>query len=300
MKIDYVFPYVDPSDKEWQKTWEQMCLKHGKKIDKNSNRYRDYGTLKFLFRCLANNMPWINKVHMIVERESQIPSWLNTDSVDVVFHDQIIDKHNLPTYNSNTIEMYIHRIPGLTEHFIYGNDDMYPINSTTPGDWFTSDGTPKIFIKHIKYTPKDVMYRQMLKHTEDFCRNDLNLPCRNNQILFSDHNINAMLKSVWINLYKKHKNEISDSCSTFRSAKNITQELSNFYLYLSNNFCRHERLNKYSNYKNKSPENIMGLILSNYHNICINDNGCEDTQTMKNAMIHAFTKKFPHKCKYEN
>ena len=106
MKIDYVFPYVDPSDKEWQKTWEQMCLKHGKKIDKNSNRYRDYGTLKFLFRCLANNMPWINKVHMIVERESQIPSWLNTDSVDVVFHDQIIDKHNLPTYNSNTIDFW--------------------------------------------------------------------------------------------------------------------------------------------------------------------------------------------------
>ena len=40
----------------------------------------------------------------------------------------------LPTFNSTTIEMFLPKIPDLAEHFIYGNDDMYPMAPSQPSD----------------------------------------------------------------------------------------------------------------------------------------------------------------------
>ena len=41
----------------------------------------------------------------------------------------------LPSYNSSAIELNIHRIRGLSEHFIYFNDDMFKIKDTQPSDF---------------------------------------------------------------------------------------------------------------------------------------------------------------------
>lgn len=38
--------------------------------------------------------------------------------------------------------MYLCKINGLAEHFIYSNDDMMPMNKTDAKDFFTEDGKP--------------------------------------------------------------------------------------------------------------------------------------------------------------
>lgn len=68
----------------------------------------------------------------------------------VILHKEIIPKNLLPTFNSTTIEMFLHKIPGLAEHFIYSNDDMIAINNSNAVDFFTEDGKP-IYDK--KYYP---------------------------------------------------------------------------------------------------------------------------------------------------
>ena len=47
----------------------------------------------------------------------------------------------LPTYNSHTIELNLHRIPGLSENFVYFNDDVFLIRPVTPQHFF-KNGKP--------------------------------------------------------------------------------------------------------------------------------------------------------------
>ena len=131
--IDYVFPWVDPTDKKWQ---EQYKKAKGEDVSLQDSRFRDLGFLKYTFRSIAKNMPWIRKVHFIVSSPSQVPSWLNKKTVNVVYHKDIIPKQFLPTFNSDTIEMFLPNIPDLADKIIYANDDCYTYNLTKPQDFF--------------------------------------------------------------------------------------------------------------------------------------------------------------------
>lgn len=59
----------------------------------------------------------------------------NHPKLNLVTHDQIIEPHCLPTFNSHAIEINIHKIEGLAEHFVYFNDDTF-INSPLEPEFF--------------------------------------------------------------------------------------------------------------------------------------------------------------------
>ena len=117
------------------------------KFNAEDIRYRDYNTLKYLLRGIDKYLPWIRNLYIIVEQESQIPKWLNRDKVKIIYHKDIIPEKLLPTYNSGTIEMYLKNIPELSEYFIYGNDDMFPLSSMTKSDFFDEDGLPVLSVQ---------------------------------------------------------------------------------------------------------------------------------------------------------
>jgi hypothetical protein len=50
----------------------------------------------------------------------------------------------LPTYNSQAIEACLHRIPGLSEHYLYLNDDFLLGREVSPEDFFTPAGLAKV------------------------------------------------------------------------------------------------------------------------------------------------------------
>lgn len=299
MNIDYIVTYVNGEDEQWRKLYEEQSILHGRKISTNSVRYRDFGTLKYLFRGIAENMPWIRNLYLIVQSESQIPDWVNRDTVHVVFHDQIIDYRNLPTYNSNVIELYMHRIPGLSEYFLYGNDDMFTLNPTTPEDWFDGNGNPKIKIKTWPFAMRHKMYRHMLKATENLCCDMCGKKHVENKVIHADHNINPMRKSIWEQAWQMNEKRLFESCSTFREAKNITQELSNFYSYLSGKYTLHNRNNKYIEFRRSFDEIHKMITRSDYHCICINDSGCEDFKKAKTILLKSFNQKYQNPSKYE-
>lgn len=138
--IDFVITWVDQNDPKWQQKFNKFGLsRDAEEVDWNI-RYRDYGTLKYLFRSIEKYAPWVNHIFLVTDH--QIPTWLNLENkkVSIVDHTQIIPSKYLPTFNSNVIEFHFSNIPNLSEHFVLFNDDTFLNSNVKPTDFFTSTG----------------------------------------------------------------------------------------------------------------------------------------------------------------
>jgi len=105
--------------------------------DAGKGRYRDYGTLRFSLRSIEKFAPWVRMIHIVTN--GQVPSWFvkeNGGKAVIVTHRQIFENvSDLPTFNSNSIEVNLRNIPGLADCYIYLNDDFF-LGRETPKDHF--------------------------------------------------------------------------------------------------------------------------------------------------------------------
>ncbi len=130
MDIDIVVLWVDGNDPAWQK--EKAKYQEEKITDANAvNRFRDWGLMKYWFRAIENFAPWVRTIHFVTWGHT--PDFLKLDhtKLHIVRHEDYLPRENLPLFNSAAIEMSIHKIDGLAEHFIYFNDDSFllrPVN----------------------------------------------------------------------------------------------------------------------------------------------------------------------------
>lgn len=122
--VDFVIPWVDGSDPEWIREFNKY-VPDDRQIDARNIRYRDFGLLKYWFRGVEKFAPWVNKIHFITC--GQKPTWLNSENPKLHFvkHSDYIPKDCLPTFSARPINLYIHKISDLTEHFVYFDDDFY-------------------------------------------------------------------------------------------------------------------------------------------------------------------------------
>lgn len=141
--IDFVVLWVDDSDEQWKKEFEEY--KHEATMRDNESigsvRYEEHGMLPCWFRGIEKFTPWVRNVHFVTN--GQIPKWLNLDHPKLHFvkHADFIERKYLPLFNANPIENNIYKIEGLAERFVYFNDDMYVV-APTPPSFFFKDGLP--------------------------------------------------------------------------------------------------------------------------------------------------------------
>lgn len=142
--IDFVITWVDGSDPRWLELKQRYSNDGTAEGESGECRYRDYGIFKYWFRAVETYAPWVNKVYLVTC--GQVPSWLNLDHPKLVLvrHEDYINPDFLPTFNSRAIELNFHRIKGLSEHFVYFNDDMFLTGPVSPEDFFTTNGDPKL------------------------------------------------------------------------------------------------------------------------------------------------------------
>lgn len=141
-----VIPYVDNTDKVWQKIYYDYCQRYKllKQIaDLHTCRYEDIGLINYQLKLINKHMPWVNTIYLLLMNQEQAPKDLPSN-VKIVYHGAFIPQRFLPTFNSTTIEMFLWNIKGLSEHFIYANDDMIPFKDLKPSDFFSRDGKIKI------------------------------------------------------------------------------------------------------------------------------------------------------------
>lgn len=291
--MDIVITYVNGLDPVWQKEYEKHT--NTPILEK---RFRDWGTLKYLFRGIERNMPFIRKVHLVVSGDSQVPEWLNRNEVNVVLHKDIIPSEHLPTFNSNTIEMHLHRIKDLDEEYLYFNDDIFPVAPCKPEDFFREG---KGVIKFSRHILPFGMFKKI-------CRNSDRLACKlagrkaSLSFLRPQHICTPMLRSVCQEIYQKAHEDIISSLTRTRTERNYTQYLFLDYMFLTDMIVDEKINKKHFSTAITSARRISDFILSPTKKlICINDVHLSDKRYSElfSAIHKAFEKSLPHKSKYE-
>lgn len=134
--IDAVFTWVDDSDPAFR----AALLRHAPD-GCDRWRYRNNGELRFSLRSLFCFAPWMRRIHVLTN--GQVPPWLDRSHprIHFVTHQEVFPAPEyLPTFNSNAIEMCLHRIPGLSRRFLYFNDDVFLGGTARPADFFPDGG----------------------------------------------------------------------------------------------------------------------------------------------------------------
>ena len=143
-KIDIVYTWVESTPEfEKEKTaWFQ------KEKDKNYHspsdvRYKEHKELLYSLRSLEKYFPYFNNIYVIA-KDGQVPSYLKTDNprLKIINHSQIMPKEYLPTFNSRAIETYLHKIPNLSEYYLYLNDDFMFLQPTDMSYFVNNNGIP--------------------------------------------------------------------------------------------------------------------------------------------------------------
>lgn len=144
--IDIVYTWVDSADPEWQAARERCAAQRRVDLPGSSNdeRFINRDELKYSLRSVWLYAPFVRHIYIVTAGHR--PAWLDTDSgkVTVVPHSEIFPSmDDLPTFNSHAIESCLHRIPGLSEHFLYFNDDVFLGRETRIETFFTKAGQMK-------------------------------------------------------------------------------------------------------------------------------------------------------------
>ncbi len=147
--IDIVYLWVDSRDAKF--TAEKN--KYLKKTNKDTSKYiddvkdqifRDNEELKYSLRSVEQNAPWVNHIY-IVTAFGQVPDWLNTKNpkITIIPQESILPQDANPVFNSCAIEASLVNIPGLSEHFLLANDDMFFNKPVNPDYFFDNKGRAK-------------------------------------------------------------------------------------------------------------------------------------------------------------
>lgn len=329
MDIDFVITWVDMNDPKWKKDFAT----YSGKIDNSKNevseaRFRDYGLLKYWFRGVEKFAPWVRKIHFVTC--GQKPEWLdeNHPKINLVHHKDYIPNEYLPVFNSSLIEIYLHKIPGIADQFVYFNDDFFIINNIKKERFF-KNGLPNdiaafrtnlglslwskclknnVNIINMRFDKREVMKRDAAKWYNTLygkkARLNYILSFYNKFItLRTPHNAQPYLKKTFEDVWDYAGKELTEmSVNRFRSNKDYTQELFRTWQICSSDF---EPYNTYSDTKMfpllfKSAKAIKAIREQSYKLVCINDNEhiSNFEETMKQVKM-AFDSILPEKSTFE-
>ena len=329
-KIDFVVLWVDGSDKEW------LSLKNkysGKKenVANSIMRYRDYEILKYWFRGVEKFAPWVNRIHFVTC--GHLPSWLNTNNpkLNIVKHKDFIPKEYLPTFNSHTIELNIHRIQGLSEKFVYFNDDMMLVNAVS-SEYFFKKGLPcdswqedilvldktsdinfsHILINDLKVINSNFNKREAiknyffkwfnLKNGRGLMKNVLLYSWKNVAGFHNYHMPTPYLKETFNDVWSKEQKILDETCITkFREDNDVNQYVMSLWQIYSGKFYakKSKEFGKCFTLKDNNEELYKFIKNSSKSIVCINDGVVHDFEKVKKELNSVFEYKFPKKSNFE-
>lgn len=326
--IDFVILWVDGNDKNWQQEKEKYMINRKKDNSNSDNRYRDWENLKYWFRAVEKYTPWVNKIHFITW--GHMPEWLNTENckLNIVNHKDFIPSEYLPTFNSNVIELNLHRIKELNENFVLFNDDFF-INKNLKEEFFFKDNLPcDIFSEDIimpneqdlsgnlykneeilnkYYRKKEVERNQFLKvynpkYGKYLLRNILLKPWQRFSTFKNLHLPQSLKKSTVEILWKKEYDRFNNTCKNkFRTNCDITQYLFRDWQLAGGIFTPvNSKRGKYYNIGADNKAILADIMNGKSKLICLNDVDMTiDFERTKIEINKAFEYRLNKKSSYE-
>lgn len=259
--MDAVITYVNGADPAWQALYASFSSQEP------SKRFRDWGLLPLQIASIRRFLPFVNKIFLVVALPSQVPPGLPED-VEVILHKDIIPPQFLPTFNSATIEMFLHRIPGLDSRYLYINDDCIPVMPCAESDFFMGDKIVKGFSRHL------FSFGQYKKH----CRNSDRLArkaCRKLPwivFLRPQHTASPMFKDACETVWGRVRKQIEASITPVREDCNINQNIFQDYLFRKGRAINLRMSNKHISLGAISPKGLAKYLANPTEKwVCIND-----------------------------
>lgn len=333
--IDIVLAWVDGADPVWQKQKAECARKLGmieNQEDDREERYRDWDILKYWFRGVERYAPWVRRVFFVTC--GHLPAWLKTEHprLTIVKHSDYIPAEFLPTFNSHTIEWNFHRIEGLSEHFVYFNDDFFIMKPMRETDFFVN-GKPKdmlayqpvvanrdnpvmsyIYLNNSMVLARHFDKRENVKKQPGsyfhigypatyFFYNILEQMFPRFTGFYTIHGASPLLKETYRILWEKEGDYLAEVCShPFRSKEDVSQYLLREWQKLSGNFTP-ANIAGNNHYFELSEDNqalIKAIKKQRYKMLCINDaNVPIDFEGVQRQLQEAFTFAFPEKSSFE-
>lgn len=275
--VDAVITWVDGGDKNHQK----KMLPYVKDIKKiNRNRYDQVEEIKYTVDSILKFATFIQKIFIVTDE--QTPSFLKSNvkkytNVVIIDHKIIFEEKEefLPTFNSRSIETNLFKIPKLSEHFVYFNDDMFLIKETNLNDFFIN-GLPVLrgkwnslqedrWLKNVFYKLPDKTRANHRKGQELGAK-----ILRFKKFYKFSHTPYPLRRSTFINFFKENGNlETQNSKYKFRHYKQfIPQSLIN-HIEIKNKTCvlkKNHKLVFIQNYKKNLSNLKIKLKLAEYNN----------------------------------
>lgn len=332
MDIDVVILWVDGSDPDWLAEKKKYQLN----IDNDSdtvNRYRDWGLLPYWFRAIEKFAPWVRKIHFVTW--GHIPEFLNVDApkLHIVRHDEFIPDKYLPTFSSHSIEMNMHRIPGLAEHFIYFNDDMFLLKDMQETDFFVN-GLPCTYggevplelqndigtwqhavvnnmgLVNKNFNKRDSVRKYGKKYADKSYRWQDNLRTKVLERMFPDyfygfknlHAPNAYLKETFEEIWEKEYKKLDSTCSDkFRTSDNVNQWLALWWQIAGGKFVPYVVDNLVMKISEETIDILCDTIENGRHAmVCINDPDEEiGFEMLSGRLKKSFDEILPGKSEFE-
>lgn len=262
-EIDFVLPWVDGTDEEWIKERDRyLAVPTG---EKENSRFRDWENLQYWFRGVEKFAPWVGHIYFVTW--GHVPEWLNTEhpKLTVVRHEDYIPAQYLPTFSSHPIELNLHRIKGLSQQFVYFNDDTFLIDRVQPTDFF-KNGLPRdhcietalvqndidnpfasilmndAALVNMHYAKRAVIRKHWKKwfhpaYGTMVFRNLLMLPYKEFSSFKYSHISSAFLKSTFEKVWAEEEAVLDRTCrSRFRSFSDVNQYVMKYWQYMEGDY----------------------------------------------------------------
>lgn len=329
-EIDFVITWVDGADKEWLN--EKALYDTTIDVDNSAERYRDWELLRYWFRGVEKFAPWVRKIHFITW--GHVPDWLVTEhpKLNIVKHEDYIPEEYLPVFNSSVIEIYMHKIQGLSERFVYFNDDFFVIKNVQPKDYFI-DGKPRdmLAFQPVVANPKNpVMSHKYMNNSLTLCKyfskrenvkkhpgnyfkigypplyffyNILEMAFPLYTGFYTVHNPSPFCKSTFEEIWEKEEELLKEmSTHRFRNKNDVSPYLFREWQKLSNQFVPANVLKDFGYFEvAQDNQKLVNTITKQKKKmICINDAKLDaDFEMIKQELQKAFEVILPEVSSFE-
>lgn len=302
--MDIVYSWCDGSDEAFRNEREFWKKKLGI-VSKDSNfkcQWENNDELKYSIRSVEKYAPWIRNIYIITN--SQKPKWLNENNrVKIVDVKDIMPLDSLPIFNSQAIETCIPYINGLSEHFLYSNDDMLFNKPVDKSFFFNEDGKPIVRLqgKISKKTLDKSLYARTIlsaqKKVEDLC---------GVKIEYSPHHcVDSYTKTTFLECIKEFNEDFKRTCYQKFRCEDSTQRAIVLYFALAKNKAILRLTKKFNLFSRDSkcislncPKKLKYLDNKAIKLFCINDD-IKATDDNRKQIKEFLENKFSEKCSFE-
>ncbi|MCL1955719.1 MAG: stealth family protein [Fibromonadales bacterium] len=325
--IDFVQLWVDGSDKDWQ--IEKGKYIPGYNADASAMRYRSWDNLQYWFRGVEKYAPWVRKIHLVTP--GHFPKWLNKnhEKLNCINQNEFLKKEHIPVFNSNAVEINLHRIKSLADKFVLFCDDMFITNKVKETDFFKNNLPCDQAIMN-NFVPLGLFsyidFNNVLTINKHFNKKRV---IKNNLLkwynpIYGMQNISNILFYPWkafsrfvyphlpLPYLKKTFQEVWEveeqlldktSQNRFRAREDVSHLLFRYWKFMKGEFCPSFVLGKkFDIFKNGNlnTQIYKAIVKQKYKMICVNEFEDDiDFDSEKQKLNKAFETIFPEKSSFE-